>query len=205
MGIEALTHRDDGSKIAVPVSAEDWRQWVSAGATRNWMLGDPLIDWLQLYGSSRDYIPKQELEGYNPDLDFHAFILEKGIEFEAGILRLFQERCQVAATAQDHRGIRRLDKAEETFAAMTRGEPIIYQAVLWDAHNMNYGLPDFLVRSDVLRRLFPDSIAEDEAATPAPGLGGNGWHYRVVDTKFTTLRLIRRRLPACQWGQRAGV
>ena len=61
MGINSLTHQDDGSKVAVPVSHDDWQQWVSAGRTRNWMLDDPLIDWLQLYGKSRDYLLKQEL------------------------------------------------------------------------------------------------------------------------------------------------
>ena len=70
MGINSLTHRDDGSKVAVPVSPGDWQQWVSAGRTRNWMLDDPLIDWLQLYGKSRDYLLKQELAGYDKDLDF---------------------------------------------------------------------------------------------------------------------------------------
>ena len=39
MGVNSLTHRDDGSRVAVPVSQDDWQQWVSAGRTRNWMLG----------------------------------------------------------------------------------------------------------------------------------------------------------------------
>ena len=95
----------------------------------------------------------------------------------------------MTTVAQDHKDMRRLDKAEETFEAMRRGAPIIYQAVLWDAHNMNYGSPDFLVRSDLLNLLFPKSISEQEAATPTPDLGANPWHYRVVDTKFTTLHL----------------
>ncbi len=189
MGIDSLTHRDDGSSIAVPVSRDDWWQWVSAGRTRNWMLDDPLIDWLQLYGESRDYIPKKELADHNKDLDFLEFLLERGREFEAGILQLLQERFEVMTVAQDYREISRLDKAEETFEAMRRGAPIIYQAVLWDAHNMNYGSPDFLVRSDILHLMFPDSISEQEAATPAADLGDNPWHYRVVDTKFTTLHL----------------
>ena len=189
MGINSLTHRDDGSKVAVPVSQDDWQQWVSAGRTRNWMLDDPLIDWLQLYGKSRDYLLKQELAGYDKDLDFLEFIFDRGREFEAGILRLFQDQYDVTTVAQDYREISSLSKAEETFEAMKQGQPIIYQAVLWDAHNMNYGSPDFLVRSDVLRELFPASISEQDAAVSAPGLGSNGWHYLVVDTKFTTLHL----------------
>ena len=189
MGINSLTQRDDGSKVAVPVSYDDWRQWVSAGRTRNWMLGDPLIDWLQLYGKSRDYLPKQELGGYDKDLDFLEFIFDKGREFEAGILRLFQDLHDVITVAHDYREINSLGKAEETFEVMQQGAPIIYQAVLWDAHNMNYGSPDFLVRSDVLRDLFPESISQQAAAASAPGLESNGWHYLVVDTKFTTLHL----------------
>ena len=189
MGIEALTHRDDGAQMAVPVSEEDWRQWVSAGRTRNWMLDDPLIDWLQLYGRSRDYIPKQDLDNYNKDLDFVEFIFTKGNEFEDGILRLLQERFEVTTIAEDYREIRELDKAISTFEAMKHGAPIIYQGVLRDAHSMTYGSPDFLVRSDVLHSLFPESVVEQAASVSAPDLGAASWHYIVVDTKFTTLHL----------------
>ena len=189
MGIDSLAHRDDGSKVAVPVSQDDWQQWVSAGRTRNWTLDDPLIDWLQLYGKSRDYIPKKELADYNKDLDFLAFLLDQGRKFEVGILRLLQARYDVITVARDYREIRSLDRAEETFEAMRQGVSIIYQGVLWDAHNKNYGSPDFLVRSDILRLLFSGSISEQEAGISAPDLGTNPWHYLVVDTKFTTLHL----------------
>ena len=46
MGIDALTNRNDGSEVGVPVTHDDWKEWVSAGRTRNWMLGKPIIDWL---------------------------------------------------------------------------------------------------------------------------------------------------------------
>ena len=192
MGIDALTHRNDGSRVATPVSHEDWRQWVSAGRTRNWMLNDPLVHWLQLYGKSRGYVPRQELASYAKELDFVEFIFEKSRAFEAGILRLLQEQYEVTTIAHGYEEIRKLDKAEETFATMVKGMPIIYQAVLWDAQNLNYGSPDFLVRSDILRQVFPDSISGQEAAVAAPDLGDNTWHYRVVDTKFTTLHLNSR-------------
>ena len=189
MGIEALTHRDDGTVIAVPESHDDWQRWVSAGRTRNWMLDDSLIDWLRLYGEDRDYIPKQELDSYVEELDFLTFIFERGQEFEAGILRLLEERYEVATIARDYREIANLGKAEETFAAMQRGVPVIYQGVLWDAQNLNYGSPDFLVRSDVLHELFPDAVSATEVAIAAPDLGIGDRHYRVVDSKFTTLHL----------------
>ena len=189
MGIGSLTRRDDGSTLEIPVSQDDWLQWVSAGRTRNWMLDDPLLDWLQLYAKSRDYIPRRELANYDRRLDFLEFIVERGREFEAGIFRLLQKQYEVTTVAHDYRDISNLHKAQETYETMRHGAPIIYQAVLWDAHNMNYGSPDFLIRSDVLHSLFPNSFSEKEAAVSAPDLTDSGWHYRVVDTKFTTLRL----------------
>ena len=106
MGIEALTKRDDGSKVSVPVTRDDWDLWVSAGRTRNWVLNDPLVDWLQLYGKSRGYVPKQELPDYDEDLDFIRFIFEKGREFETGILRLLEQRYEVKTVALGPEDIR---------------------------------------------------------------------------------------------------
>ena len=94
MGIEALTHRDDGTAIAVPESHEDWQQWVSAGRTRNWMLGEPLIDWLRLYGKDRDYIPKQELDSYVEELDFLNFIFERGSSSRLGYCGCSERRTK---------------------------------------------------------------------------------------------------------------
>ena len=85
---------------------------------------------------------------------------------------------------------RDLGKAEETFAAMQRGESIIYQGVVRDAATRTYGSPDMLVRSDILADLFPDTVEESEAGAAAPDLGSAPWHYVVVDIKFTTLRLL---------------
>lgn len=188
MGLEALTHRRNGIPVAVPDSRDDWREWVSAGRTRNWMMNDTLLDWLELYGEKRGFRPVNNGTDYREELDFLPFIFRQGQEFEASILRLLNERYEVTAIASEWRDIRSLAKAEETFAVMQRGVPIIHQAVLWDAENLTYGAPDFLVRSDVLHELFPNDISEAEARMPAQDLGDVQWHYRVVDTKFTTIR-----------------
>ena len=186
LGIEALTTKDDGTTVQIPQSAEDWQKWISAGRTRNWMLDDPLIDWLQQYGEDREYIPQSELADYQPDLDFTQFIFQKGREFEEGILRLFHKQHEVVTIAENHYQIRDFEKAKETYETMRDGAQIIYQAVLWDAENLNFGSPDFLIRSDILQNLFPDSLI---ATSSARDLDSSNWHYLVIDTKFTTLHL----------------
>ena len=153
------------------------------------MLGDPLIDWLELYGDKLDTVARQEADDYDADLDFGKFVAEKAAGFRAGIRRIFEERSEVVTIGRNREDAKRLDRARETFAAMRRGAPVIHRAVLRDAEHRAYGMADFLIRSDALRGLFPDDISDAEAAIPAPDLDGNDWHYRVVNAKYMTLDL----------------
>ena len=189
MGIAALTHRDDGTRVEVPSSQSDWQEWASAASPRNHVNGDPLLDWLELYGDRLNAIPREELDDYNADLDFGKFVAERAAEFRAGIRSLLAERHDVVTIARSRDDARRLDRARETFAAMQRGAPVIQRAVLRDAEHRNYGSPDFLIRSDVLRDLFPQDISEVEANAAAPDLESDSWHYRVVNVKYMTLEL----------------
>ena len=187
MGIEALTRDASGADVA-PRSPDDWQDWISATATRNHALNDPLLDWLDLFGRARGFVPDEELPGYDPRTDFTRFITRKGREFEEAVTAHLRTLTSVHDSGV--RGLaesRDLGAATETFAAMRRGAPVVSQAVLWDAEARTYGVADLLVRSDTLLRLFPDTLTADAAAVPAPDLGGGPWHYRVVDIKFTTL------------------
>lgn len=189
VGIEAITHGANGSVI-LPSSDDDWRDWVSATATRNYVLNDPVLDWLNLYGEQHGFQRDDELEGYDPRTDFSQFIMNKGIAFEAAVVEHLKTLAQVHAVAVGLEGSRDVEAAEATFETMRRGEPIIYQAVLRDAETRTYGTADLLIRSDELYRLFPDAIAAEAASIPASDLGGEPWHYCVVDIKFTTLGLL---------------
>ncbi len=192
MGIAALTHRDDGT-AQPPQSPSDWNGWVSPTRTRNYVLDDPLLDWLDLYGEAQGFERDSSSPQYDPRTDFTEFLFEQGHKFEAAIVALLGRDHRVETIANAPRvDARSLEKAEATFAAMARAVPIIYQGVLWDAEHRTYGIPDLLVRNDVLRELFPAAIPPSEAGQAAPDLPGATWHYRIVDIKFTTLQFTSR-------------
>ena len=189
MGIDASTKSDAGA-LVVPPSGQDWQDWVSATDTRNFMLQDPLLDWLGLYGEEKGFQRDTDLPAYDSRTDFTKFILRKTTEFEAAVVAHLMTITTVTNIASNPSDARKLGKARETFTAMESGKPVIYQAVLWDAENRTYGIPDLLIRSDELSRLFPGILTKEEAAQSAKALKGSTWHYRVVDIKFTTLDLL---------------
>ncbi|MGH7557671.1 MAG: hypothetical protein ACREMD_07830, partial [Gemmatimonadota bacterium] len=209
-GPSALTHTDAGEPV-LPETSADWADWVAASKTRNFVIQDPLLDWLDLYGTAKGFTRDDELPGYDERCDFTRFVFRQAARFEGAVIRHLRDRVlavifedafsrfgpvvvdpgpTLITIARDPADIRSLEKARATVKAMRAGVPVIHQGVLRDPEHRVYGAPDLLVRSDFLGRLFPGSIEPAEAERPAPGLGGRPWHYRVVDVKFTTLDLL---------------
>ena len=186
MGLDALTH-DDAGNLVVPETADDWEAWVSASRTRNHVLDQPLLDWLDLYGEANGFVRDEVGEPH----DFLKFLFAKGNAFEAAVVEHLGGLVEVRTVLPDgatREQRQNLGEAEATFAAMAEGVPIVYQGSLRDPETRTYGSPDLLVRSDVLAELFPGCLSAEAAAVPAPDLGGNH-HYRVVDIKYSTLHL----------------
>ena len=184
MNFRNLTHNDAGNDVR-PRTREDWDEWVSATKLRGYLVGNTLGDWLDLYGETNGFEKDAPLD---PRLDFLSFVKERGIEFERAVVAHLAERADLVRIAGSWSDSQNLDKVEETLAALAAGREIVHQGVLWNPASRTYGTPDFLVRSDVFDRLFPDHLEPREAERPAPGLD-RPWHYLVVDAKFRTLRL----------------
>ena len=187
MGLEALTHDLAGNPV-VPTTSAEWDGWVSPSATRNHVLDDPLLDWLDRYGEDKGFVR----DPVDDETDFLTFLFAKGNAFEAAVVEHLRGLAEVRTIAPE--GATREQRhdlafAEATFASMAEGVPIICQGLLRDAETRTYGGPDLLVRSDVLAKLFPGSLSAAEAAVPAPDLDIGDCHYRVVDIKFSTLHL----------------
>lgn len=174
---------------APAVEAIDQDSWIAASRTRNWCLGDPLLDWLNRFGRERGIVPDDERPGYDERTDFRAFVTRQGRAFEDAVMGLLAQTYPIYRVAHGREDLRDPAKAAETIEAMRRGEALIAQAVLHNAQNRTFGAVDLLVRSDVLNRLVPDLLERKDARLGAPSIGAERWHYRVVDIKWHTLAL----------------
>jgi len=188
IGLEALSHSDNGQRIE-PTTTDDWENWVSSTRTRNYVLGDPVLDWLNLYGAKNGFEKDTSLSLYDPRTDFIEFLFSQAALFEKNVVSLLREQTSVIDIATSPLDARSIEKAIDTFSAMEEGIPIINQGVLFNPENRTYGMPDLIIRSDILHELFPGCLTEEQAAKGAAGIKSKLWHYRIVDIKFTTLDL----------------
>jgi hypothetical protein len=182
-----------------PVRATiDWEKWVAATATRNYLMADPLLDWLSYHSSALARIKPAYSENIlkavssKNSASFTGFIMAQGIEFESKVMAMFYLKyspADIIDIGGAHTTARSFEKAQQTIDAMKQGIPIIYSGVLHNPENQTYGVPDILVRSDWIKKLVNLSpITKEAEKIPAPFLNGP-YHYRVIDIKWTTLYL----------------
>lgn len=189
-GAAAIWTRDDGT-VDDPRTDADWEQWVAAKAVRHWCDADPLLDWLDRYGDDRGFVRDDRQPGYDPRFDLSRVIWERGRRFKELVrehLRALQPMTVVGELAADARS---LDAARATWQAMASGDAVVANAVLRDPQSRTYGVADLLVRSDVLRDLFPDAFEGEEEPLVAPAIPGQRWHYRLLEARYTTLELLK--------------
>ena len=189
-GAAAIWTRDDGS-IDDPETSAQWDEWVSASALRHWCDGDPLLDWLDRYGEDRGFVRDDRMPSYDPHFDLMRVIGDRGQRFEELVLSHLAQRYRLTRIAEAPEDLRSRDAARATWLAMAGGDEVVAHAVLRDPQARMYGTADLLVRSDVLRDLFPSALEGEEEPLAALALPGQRWHYRIVDVRYTTLDLLK--------------
>ncbi len=166
----------------------DRRTWVSATATRNYAMNDPLLDWLHYHGESKGFKPDNEYTDYDERTDFRLFIMNQGNRFESAVANHISELYPIYR-AREPRESSADDKVfSKTLDAINEGHPVIYQAVLRDEQTQTYGIADFLIRSDIFGQLFNRYKTDETTKNTASLLHDEPWHYRALDAKFSTLR-----------------
>ena len=191
MNFHKLTHNDAGENVAPrsPSDREGWDEWVSATKTRGHLLGNTLGDWLHRYAERHEF---EKDPTSDERLDFRRFNMKQGIAFEGRVAGYLAQRAELSRITTGGLESRDLEKAKATVAALETGCEIVHGGVLWNPETRTYGIPDFLIRSDVFDRLFPNHPDPYEGvAETRGGAGSRGdWRYVVVDAKFTTLHLF---------------
>lgn len=180
----------------------NFAEWVSGSRVRNYIIGDPLVDWLELYyeknnnfigSNNRQSAPnKSEILSNNAPENSPSSannILVQGIKFEENVINYLYNKYpkNIIHISSDPSHARSLTKYRQTFAAMKKNVPIIYQGVVYNWKDKTYGMPDLMVRSDWINKLFDEKILlTSDANINAPNL--SRYHYRIIDIKLSKLR-----------------
>jgi len=172
--------------------------WLSATSTYNYMMKDPLLDWLKQHHSSlvhknREYkhVVNHSLEDKKTSCNFTSYIMEQGNIFEKKVMKLLTKKFGTKRVAEIHGELAPRDrsKVEQTLKAMKMGIPIIHSGVLHNPENKTFGIPDLLIRSDWMKFLVKTTPLSDILEKKSAPKLGKKWHYRVIDIKFTALLL----------------
>lgn len=166
-------------------------QYMSATKTANYLLEDPIIDWLNLY--YKKTLTQSEIqqfeEEYNKNMKYMKFYFDGGNIFEDKIMDFLQAKFLSNFLKINSDGAKGANKNnfEKTKSALYSGVPILAQAVLFNDINKTYGVADLLVRSDYINKIMVNKIlTQEEEKIKAPKLNGN-YHYIVIDIKYSLL------------------
>lgn len=172
-----------------------WINMVSASKVRNYLLNDPLLDWLNEFNITSIYdVPKGRIcntiasvKHKNND-SFTSFIMKQGIIFELEVYKLLKKKFNIVKVAESYQS-RSYEKYNETINYMKEGIDILYQPVLHDFENKIYGSPDLLIRSDKINKIFNYQVIPDDEQKKYSKKLDRDYHYIVVDIKHSTLHL----------------
>lgn len=160
-----------------------WANWVTPSMTRNFILQDLISDILM-----RKKIKRSSVTGKSQNQSGH-FILEQGNEFERRVVQMIKDKFpNEFSDIKGNELPRSYVLADKTLDDMKKGTPIIFSPVFHCFDKKINGVPDLLVRSDYLYKLFtePPSVTDDGCQFSTED---NRWYYVIVDIKFSTVHL----------------
>lgn len=189
----------------------DFDQWVSASKTRNFLIEDPILDYLNLYGKENGYLKDHERKYFNESLNFNKYIMEKGILFEDKIVSLLKELFNGEFIQISHND--KLDSLntrlfDNTKDAIRNKIPLIIHPVFHDSSSKTFGVPDLLIRTDYLHKIINsvnnqeiNSVNSQEINSQESSSVNDTQYiqkirkmekeqrqdYAIIDIKFTTL------------------
>ena len=121
---------------------------------------------------------------------FTEYVMNQGIQFENDIFDILKTKfgSDLVTVQTDYNNCK--DKAyfNKTISYMQEGAPIIYQGTLWNNKNKTYGIPDLIVRSDYINKIFKNKVLDNYKAEKGCKFSKT-WHYNIIDIKYSTLNM----------------
>src|SRR3989344_2269332 len=112
-------------------------QPIFATQLRNYLIGDPIVDYLKIYES--------------PEFNsFTSFIMDKGVEFEKKVIEYISTTIHPVVSCSEFFNESGLNR---TIQLMKAGTPIIHSAPVYNSSNNTGGIIDLLIRSDYIHIL----------------------------------------------------
>jgi len=182
-----------------------WTQARDPYCVRNWVMGDPLLDWLGRWSEKWSEATKDKPKKYDlsrlaskQTKSFHSTILAKMTELGRNYVDISEEWFQRFAPSDDEWKTyisqppiyKSFGKHRITMQAIQAGAPVIADGLLLDEPNKRWGKADLLVREDVLPYLFQNQKdVDNEDIDEELNQNKAGMRYYVVLTRFSSLNL----------------
>jgi len=181
----------------------DFSKFVCPSDIRNFFIDEPLLDYLKYYGfKSHDIINDPK----NSELGFFEYITQKGVEFENHVIenlinkikninelaisnRRGGRQYSYTVIGNDNYGLNS-QKFKDTIDAFKKGVDIIIHGVLIDYQNKIRGVPDLLVRSDIVNEFFGQDIYPSYLEKVKNTLNNKKYHYVPIEIKYASLHFM---------------
>lgn len=153
--------------------------WCAISDLYNWIQKDPILDWLDRYGSAAGIVPDNERPLYIEEADYGVFVRDIANRFEAKVLELIRGRVDIAVITGAQSNSDQF--FEQTKRLMGESQEAIYQGLVRDYDLEVFGVPDLIIRGSAMDRLVPGTLGELDPSA-----------YYVLDVKFKGLELNKR-------------
>jgi hypothetical protein len=144
--------------------------YCSVSQIKNYLLEEPLLDYLNLYGDK-----SKQVKPIFEECDFSSFIMDMGNKWEEYVVNIIVEKCKRENISYTF--IERKSGYHQTKEALNKKTDVIFQAQVKDWNNNIVGYPDIIVKKKAFLKLFNfplDNIPDDE--------------YVVIDIKFSSVK-----------------
>ena len=151
------------------------KEWIDSSQIKNYMLDDPLIDWLNLYGEKNKIKPDLP-----KDSDFNNYLQKQTKFFQQSLVSKIDKLVEIVDLSNKYD---LKNKINETKILLEKGTYAISNGCLIDEEKKIYSMCDYIIRSDKINSIFKKSILKKKDEKIGSKFNKK-WHYCAFNAKF---------------------